>query len=382
MPGQWRLLTGLGWASVLVGLLGLLIGRREGWTELTAIGALCLVLVALAGLFLFGRTTVRVELEIAPVRTTVGSPSSGAVHLVNTARTPLLPILLELPVGPAVARFRLPVLMPDQPHEELFVVPADRRGVYPVGPAMTRRGDPLGIVSRDLTWGEEIEVFVRPRMIPLDSLGGGLLRDLEGVSTDAISMSDLAFHALREYSAGDDLRHVHWRSSAKAGQLLVRQYVDTRRSHATLVIDQNPDAYADLGDFETAVSAAASVAVRAALDDFEISLVCGEHAGDGDANRVLDVSCRVEPGPRPLAETARAAAELAPDTSLLLVISGSRADFATLQRAASAFPVEVRRLLVQVDPDRPTRVSEVGGYQALSLNRLEDLAGLLQWSAR
>jgi uncharacterized protein (DUF58 family) len=375
-------LTGLGWSCVAVGLVAVAIGHHEGWTELAAVGVLCLALVALACMFLFGRTLVRVDLEVAPMRTTVGSPSSGAVHLMNTTRTPLLPILLELPVGPAVARFRLPVLMPEQPHEELFVVPADRRGVYPVGPAMTRRGDPLGLVSRDLTWGGEMEVFVRPRMVPLDSLGGGLLRDLEGVSTDAISMSDLAFHALREYSPGDDLRHVHWRSSAKAGQLLVRQYVDTRRSHATVVVDQDPDAYADPDDFETAVSVAASVAVRAALDDFEISLVCGEHAGDGDANHVLDMSCRLGTGPRPLAETARAAAALAPDTSLLLMLSGSRAEFGSLQRAASAFPVDVRRLLIQIDPRRPTRVSEVDGYQALSLNRLDDLAGLLQWSAR
>ena len=58
-------------------------------------------------------------------------------------------------------------------------------------------------------------------------------------------MSDLAFHALREYVPGDDLRHVHWRSSARAGELLVRQYHDTRRNHATVVVDADPAAYPD-----------------------------------------------------------------------------------------------------------------------------------------
>ena len=85
-----------------------------------------------------------------------------------------------------------------------------------VGPATTRRGDPLSIFSRDVTWTGVREVLVRPPMVPLETLGAGLLRDLEGVTTDAVSPSDLAFHALREYVPGDDLRHVHWRSSAKA----------------------------------------------------------------------------------------------------------------------------------------------------------------------
>ena len=53
-------------------------------------------------------------------------------------------------------------------------------------------------------------------------------------------MSDLAFHALREYQPGDDRRYVHWRSSAKHGRLLVRQFLDTRRSHLAVVVDTDP----------------------------------------------------------------------------------------------------------------------------------------------
>ena len=82
-----------------------------------------------------------------------------------------------------------------------------------------------------------------------------------GVPSDQVSMSDLAFHALREYVPGDDLRHVHWRSSARAGQLLVRQYHDTRRTHATLLVDTRRDAYAE-SDFELALSVAASLTTR------------------------------------------------------------------------------------------------------------------------
>ena len=88
----------------------------------------------------------------------------------------------------------------------------DPRSGRPPPGAATRSA----IFSRDVAWTPVREMLVRPPMVPLDSLGAGLLRDLEGVSTDAVSQSDLAFHALREYVPGDDLRHVHWRSSAKA----------------------------------------------------------------------------------------------------------------------------------------------------------------------
>ena len=174
-----------------------------------------------------------------------GSVAAG-VRVRNIAAHGLLPTMLELPVGSMVHRYGVPRLAPGETHEESFTIRTERRGVIPVGPASTRRGDPLGMLSRDVEWTDVVEILVRPPMVPMDSLGAGLLRDLEGVSTDAVSQSDLAFHALREYVPGDDLRHVHWRSSAKAmavaddSQLLVRQYLDTRRSHVTLVVDDDP----------------------------------------------------------------------------------------------------------------------------------------------
>ena len=76
-----------------------------------------------------------------------------------------------------------------------------------------------------------------PRVTDLSVFAGGLTNDLDGATSQQLSMSDLAFHALREYVPGDDLRHVHWRSSAKAGELLVRQYHETRRGHVTVLLD-------------------------------------------------------------------------------------------------------------------------------------------------
>ena len=134
---------------------------------------------------------------------------------------------------------------------------------------------------------------MRPATVDLAGLPVGQLRDLEGVPSDQISMSDLAFHALREYVPGDDLRHVHWRSSARAGQLLVRQYHDSRRTTACVLVDTRRDAYADPDDFELALSIAASVTTRAAHDGYDLTLLCGDlTVGGGDPSYVLDAYCR------------------------------------------------------------------------------------------
>jgi hypothetical protein len=288
-----------------------------------------------------------------------------------------------------VHRYAVPRLGPGESHEESFTIRTERRGVIPVGPASTRRGDPLALLSRDVEWTEVNEILVRPPMVPMDSLGAGLLRDLEGVSTDAVSQSDLAFHALREYVPGDDLRHVHWRSSAKAmavaddTRLLVRQYLDTRRSHVTVVVDDSPSVWTDPEDFETGLSVAASIIVRATLDEFDTSFVCGTSASSGVTGHLpLDSVCRAGFGSSGLVGSAHRAAVVSPDTSLLFLVGGADADFENYQRAVVAFPPEVRRYALIVDPSRPSRVTETGGLVVVQIADKADLGALLRWSQR
>ena len=381
----------LGWVVLGLGVVAAVVALLTHWRELAVLAAACGLLLLLALPFLLGRTRVRVAVTLEPERVVAGESVAAGVDVTNTASHRLLPTLLELPVGQATHRYGIPLLAAGATHEESFTVRTERRGVIAVGPATTRRGDPLSLVSRDVTWTGVTEILVRPPMVPLDSLGAGLLRDLEGVPTDAVSHSDLAFHALREYVPGDDLRHIHWRSSAKAtasageSQLQVRQYLDTRRSHATIVVDDAAPAWADGEDFETAMSLAASLAVRAVLDDFETSFVCGEHASTGsDGNRALDAVCRAVLSPAGsrtgLVAAARRAAAVAPDTSLLFLVSGSATGFDTFRRAAASFPPEVRRYAVLVDPGGTSRVVEASGLPVLRVAAKEDLAGLLRWS--
>lgn len=390
----------LGWTILALGVLVLVAARWAGWRELTVVGTACLLLGLFALPFLYGRTRVRVVLRLEPSRIAAGGTVAAAVEVTNESASRMFPTQLELPVGSATHRYGVPALVGGATHQEAFTIRTERRGAIAVGPATTRRGDPLGLFSRDSLWTQVHEVLVRPAMVPLEALGAGLLRDLEGVSTDAISSSDLAFHALREYAPGDDLRHVHWRSSAKlmgagGNKLLVRQYLDTRRSHATIVVDNRPaswpaDSSAGTGlgrtedapeSFETAMSVTASIIIRAVLDDFEASFLCGPHASTGsDGNLALDAVCRATLGDEGLVRAAQRAARTAADTSLLFLITGAECPFEDVLRAGAAFSPEVRRICVVVDPDTTAGVTEAGGVTVLRLASKNDLPGLLHWS--
>ncbi|MBS2939318.1 DUF58 domain-containing protein [Nocardioides sp. J2M5] len=379
----------IGWLVLGLGLGAGVVASLMQWRELAVLGAACVLLLVVALPFLLGSTAVSVDLRLQPERVAAGESVAAGVLVVNRASSRLVPTTLEVPVGSAIHRYGISSLAPGGVHEESFTIRTERRGVIPVGPAMTRRGDPVGLFSRDMVWTPVREVLVRPHLVPMESLGAGLLRDLEGVSTDAVSQSDLAFHALREYVPGDDLRHIHWRSSAKVmastgeSALLVRQYLDTRRSHATIVVDDRVGSWADPEDFETAMAVAASIAVRAVLDEFDVSYVCGAHASTGsDGHLALDAVCRSETGDRGIVESGRQATTMAPDTSVVFLVGGSATDFTDLLRAAAAFPPEVRRFGIVVDPSGNSRVTETGGLPVLHLAVKEDLGGLLRWSVR
>src|SRR5207244_108539 len=144
---------------------------------------------------------------------------------------------------------------------------------------------------------------------------------------------------------GDDRRHIHWRSSARLtstgsqDQFLVKQFLDTRRSHLTVVVDGAPTAYADALHFETAASAGASLAVRAIRDGIDTTVLVSDQAADEEQGQLtLDRFAMARFGKgNDLATTAGRAALLAPDTSFLVLVTGADVNFTTIRRAAAQF---------------------------------------------
>jgi uncharacterized protein (DUF58 family) len=380
LRSAWRVVTPLGRAVILIAIGGWLLGLRLGWQELFLAAACAAIALVLAVGFVLGRPTLDVSIDLHPARVTVGTPAAGRLVAVNHAPARLRPLSVELPVGAGRATFRIPSLGREAAHDELFVVPTDRRAVIVVGPPAAVRTDPLGLMRRDAVEQKVTELFVHPKIAVLETLGAGLQRDLEGQPTKDLSTSDLAFHALRDYVAGDDRRYVHWRSTAKTGRLLVRQFQDTRRSRLTLIVDGAIASYAGEDEFELAMSVAGSIGVRAARDQLNVSLAAASHAAsDASTWRILDTLARGELAERgqDLATLTARAARIATDTSVLMLITGSLVALPALRSAAVFFGPDVKVIALRVDAATVPGVSRTGDLTVLGLRVLGDLPRLL-----
>ncbi len=376
--------TPFGWTTLALAGFGWLLAALFGWGELALLAAVLLAGFAIACGFTIGRMNLAVTLEADPLRVTVGESSAARVSVTNLARTPVLPIGLEFPVGEALGRFTLPALGAGASHDEVVIIPTQQRGVIELGPVVTQRGDPFGLVRREVTWTQRLELFVHPRRVPLEPLGAGLLRDLEGHTTNDTSMSDLAFHTLREYAPGDDRRYIHWRSSAKvssasgSGTFLVKQFLDTRRSHIAVVVDADEASYADETEFELAVSVGASVAVRALADEMDLTIVVGEHAASRPHPALaLDTFSRAGHGPSPLAPSTGRLTQLAPDVSVAILVSGSRAGFGCFARARAHLAPEVHTFAITAERGAAMALRQASGMAVLTVGNLNDLPRVL-----
>jgi uncharacterized protein (DUF58 family) len=144
-------------------------------------------------------------------------------------------------------------------------VPTRRRGRFRVGPLAVGITDPFGVARRSEPSASDAELVVRPRVhdiVPPVAVGTHISAEHEASAARAV-VSDLGdeFVTLREYEVGDDLRRVHWRSTARTGELVIRQDEARWRSRAAVVLDVR-EAVHDAASLEVAVEAAASVIAR------------------------------------------------------------------------------------------------------------------------
>jgi uncharacterized protein (DUF58 family) len=366
----------VGWTVLAAVLASGAIGLALHITELNVLALALLVPLVIAAVFVLGRTSYAITLDLQSHRVVVGTRAVGRVEVRNPTEKSILPSRIELSVGSASAQFLVPRLGPSAVHEELFAVPTRRRAVLVVGPVRSVRDDPLSLMRRQVTWAKAQELYVHPRTVRLDEAASGFLRDLEGTPSSDLSSSDIAFHALRDYSPGDDLRHVHWRTTARTGRLMVRQFEETRRSHVVVALADRAADFEDEDEFELAVSAAASVSVQTMREEKELTaLTTTGRQRTTTLRRLLDDYTVIEAhrGRRPLRDLGQACADTAPNASAVVLVVGSLAGPAELNQAATRFPPGVLPIAVRCERGAEVRRSRLGGLELVTLGRIEDL---------
>lgn len=372
-----RSLTGFGWRVLVVGLVLVVLSSRLDWEDLAIAGLGCVVAVVMSAVMTLRPARFDVLLEVAPIRVNIGERAGARVTVSSAARRRSLPSRMQLDLGSRRSQFHVPSLGAGRSHDELFSIPTRRRAVIPVGPVSSVRGDPLGLARAERRWTDVVELFVHPATSPLDRLGSGFLKDLEGHTTQDLSNSDVAFHTLREYVPGDDRRHIHWRTTARTGTMMVRQFVDTRRSHLAVLLGCDLSDYLDEDEFELALSLAASLAARALRDDQSVAFLAGRQSLPCDSpQQMLDACCRIAPGDGHggLVEGASAANELSLVPSIVVFATGSAIGLADVRSAAARLVTNARTVVLRADRTGQLSYRPAGATAVINVPSLDEFA--------
>lgn len=283
-------LTVRGRCFLAAGVAAVICGVQIGERDFVRIGLLAALVPVLAWLLL--RRTERavwVRRDVSNLQVEAGETALVEVQVGSAGRrTGPLMLEEELPAGLGdPQRF---ALEPMPPHGQVtlrYQVRTRARGRYPLGPMRVRVTDPIGMVELGQTVPSSSSILVTPRteILPRIALtgrwagaGDHRTRDLLGGGTPDVS--------IREYRLGDDLRRIHWPTSARVGELMVRREEQQWQSRCTLLIDNRRTSHRGRGgdsSMETAVSTAASIIRNLVALDFEVRLVSttGESSAHG-----------------------------------------------------------------------------------------------------
>ena len=264
-------------AAVVLGLVARLIGVAELYIVAATAGAL---VIAGAIAVRLSTATISVRRGVSEDRILHGGRIEATLELRNDARIPAALLLVEDTAPRALAedpRFVVPGLGAGRTASLSYPLAGTVRGRYTIGPARIRVRDPFSLAQRVRKYQTTDEVLVYPAIERLGALGAPGSHHVSGSSAvRRIFSSGDEFYTMREYVTGDDLRQVHWPSTAHRQTLMVRQQEQPWQAEATVLCDTRHASYLDVGansPFEKAISVAASIIWHLADERYGVRLV-------------------------------------------------------------------------------------------------------------
>jgi uncharacterized protein (DUF58 family) len=384
LAGRWtRRPTARGTATAILGGALLAAGAQWRYPGVLGLGGALLAMVVLGFLSVLGRSPVSVRRSVWPLEVTRFEPCGGTLRIRRSRG--LLPVAVE--AVEHLAGKPVPVQVPQLARGGTasieYAIPTERRGVLAVGPLDVRRRALAGLAENRAALGGTVQVRVLPRILPVTGMPSGVRRGHAGAD-ERVQHGGTDLVGLREYLPGDDLRRLHWATSARTGTLMVREDADPSLAHLTVLLDDRAGSYPgpDAADMEDAIEVAASLAMVAAYGDHGVRLltVCGqldlEHLATpgvpgGLSARSLvsglaEVTAREQAGPpAPIPVSA---------LDIVVVVTGTAADLGPLAAEAGRAALGV---LAVVDRDpRAAPVVATGPVTVLRGQSSERLLGV------
>src|SRR5262245_24238987 len=286
-------LTRAGWGVLLAGGVAFAAGFLFGLPELIVLGmTLVLLLVGAAALTLLTSLRLEVVRTLHPDKVHAGQASRVEVLVRNRGRhrTPVLR-LRDGVSGTAGAEILVAPLEPAGRVRAAYRLPTRQRGIITVGPLDVELGDPFGLTEVVVTAAKASTLVVYPAVDDIFAASRSDGVDPHGWRTPGLQTGGDEFHSLRPYVIGDDLRRVHWPSTARRDELTVRQHERHQQGRTTVLLDTRRVVHTD-ETFERAVSATASLLLAATVRGDEVRLVTtdGTDSGYGAGRSALDAA--------------------------------------------------------------------------------------------
>lgn len=330
-------LTTRGRCFVAAGLSAALSALVLGENDLLRVAAF-LVALPLIAAAIVARSQFRLSCDrvISPARVPAGEPATVRVSLTNLGRITTGLLLLEdtLPytLG-ARPRFVVDRIPSGWDRSVEYTAKAELRGQYRIGPMRLRLTDPFGLVELSRGFASTHTLTVVPKVHPLPPVGlGGAWSTGGDSSSRSVAIQGDEDAATREYHDGDDLRKVHWRSTARIGKLMVRREEQPWQTRAAMILDTRLARHAGEGpaaSFEWAIGAAASIGVHLGRLGYSLRLFTdagelhtGADADFGASHLLLDQLAVLAHSPNDTMQRGVQALRHANEDGLLVAVLG------------------------------------------------------------
>ena len=371
MTGRVRL-TWRGASALVLGALLTGLGLWWRYPGVTGLGIALIVLVVAGTGSVLLPAPVRAARSVRPRTVHRLGACAGTLELTSTSRR--LPVRLDAveSVGGEPVAVEVPLLAAGESRAVEYPIPTARRGVLAVGPLELRRHGLAGLAESRAVLGDTVEVRVVPRVLPVRGLPAGVRRGQVGAD-ERVERGGTDLVGLREYVPGDDLRRLHWATSARTGTLMVREDADPARPHLAVLLDDRLAGHPDADGFEDAVELAASLLATAVAAGHPARLLATSGAVDieaaGDTDHVL--AALADLGRTDVTGTLSVPLR---DLDVVAVISGPGADRAPLLLEAGRASAGV--LLIVDRAVETASLAAVGAVLVLTGPRAEDVLSL------
>lgn len=335
----WPLLTFRGKSFVVLGGVTTVLAMVFGQRDVLWFGLLLLML-PLVALLVVARARLRLSCErrVSPPEVAVGDRMLGELVVTKLGNLPtgLLRFEDDVPTGIGRRpRFTVHRFAGEWRREIAYPLIGAQRGRFTTGPLTVRATDPFSLVKLDRRFTATSDVMVTPLVVPLPTMrnasGAGTSGDSAPQKVGVVGADDVL---VREYRAGDDVRRIHWRSTARRNELMVRREEQAWDPAASVLLDSRAVGHGGQGrasSFEWAVSAATSIALhfleagfRVDLFDSDGSMVSHERAAQANATRqqIIDEMTAVQLSNRTNLARAAEAAMATQRGQLLVAVTG------------------------------------------------------------